>query len=96
MVTKLTQFKTDPNGLGRGAGLYYLRGGVSSPYKISRDGKRVKPKGYTSGRYYSKYCPERDENKLSDGWRTHKIGTPKKTADKYAHVSDGDLTRKRW
>lgn len=38
MVTALRYFKVDPNGLGRGTGIYYHRGhGYYSKYDIQRD-----------------------------------------------------------
>ena len=46
MVTPLRYFKVDPNGLGRGAGIYYHRGhGIFSKYDIQVDYNR-KSKGY--------------------------------------------------
>ena len=46
MVTSLVQRKTDPNGLGRGPGLYYHRGkGYYSKYSSVRDSK-IKARGF--------------------------------------------------
>lgn len=96
MPTKLVRFQNDPNGLGRGAGLYYLRGGKSTPYKINRGNKRVKPKGYSKGPYYSKYSPEIDAATVSRGYAQSPIGIPPKVASKYAHVTDGDIIQNMW
>jgi len=41
MVTPIKQFKKDPNGLGRGDGIYYHRGkGYYSKYSRTRDANR--------------------------------------------------------
>ncbi len=41
MVTPIKAFKKDPNGLGRGAGVYYHRGhGYYSQYSRARDGAK--------------------------------------------------------
>jgi len=46
MPGSLRYFKRDPNGQGRGPGVYYHRGkGVYSKYSIARD-KKIKAKGY--------------------------------------------------
>lgn len=46
MVSSQKYFKRDPNGKGRGAGVYYHRGnGVYSKYSIVRD-KKIKARGY--------------------------------------------------
>lgn len=46
MPSPLKFFKTDPNGQGRGRGVYYHRGkGVYSKYSIERDAK-IKAKGF--------------------------------------------------
>ncbi len=46
MPSPLKEYKKDPNGNGRGKGLYYLRSdGYFSKYSIARD-KRTKAKGY--------------------------------------------------
>ena len=46
MPASLKYFKKDPNGLGRGAGVYYHRGkGIYSKYSSERD-KKIKAKGY--------------------------------------------------
>jgi hypothetical protein len=68
----------DPNGLGRGAGIYYRR---SATYK----GKRY------PGGYYSKYSRIRDQNRKSKGYNIHKIGMPRGT--KIPQTSDGNLRR---
>jgi len=50
MVTRLQFFSYDPNGLGRGRGVYYHRGhGVYSKYSIQRD-KKIKAKHYEESR----------------------------------------------
>ena len=89
MVTRLFYRSKDPNGLGRGAGYYYLRGGKHNGGFTLKSGKHV------SGAYYSKYSKKRDRNRLSKGWRTDKVGVPKKAASRYAHVTDGNLNRKK-
>lgn len=46
MVTPIKYFKTDPNKLGRGAGVYYHRGnGYYSRYSRTRDAK-IKSTGW--------------------------------------------------
>jgi len=46
MVSPLRFFKTDPNKLGRGKGVYYLRGkGYYSKYSVERD-RKIKAKGW--------------------------------------------------
>ena len=50
MVTSLRYFKRDPNGKGRGEGVYYHRGkGVYSKYDIKRD-RKIKAKGWQKSR----------------------------------------------
>jgi hypothetical protein len=88
MVTGQLFYSKDPNGLGRGPGFYYLRGGRHDNGFTLKSGKTVK------GPYYSKYSVVRDVNRLSDDWKTDKVGVPKTVAKKYAHVTDGDLKRK--
>jgi hypothetical protein len=93
MVTRLVKHTKDPNDLGRGPGYYYLRGGVS-PSSKSHTYKM--PNGTVktiNGPYYSKYSVKRDEAKLSKGSEIHKIGIPKKIANEYAHITDGNLER---
>lgn len=97
MPTRLKRFSSDPNGLGRGPGFYYLRGGKSAPYKITRDkNTRVKPKGYISGPYYSKYSADIDESTVSRGYAQHKVGAPPRVADRYAHITDGNIRENMW
>ena len=94
MVTRLIKRKKDPNGLGRGPGLYYLRGGKrpgSNNHTYTMPNGRVKT---IKGPYYSKYSKTRDENILSSGWKTNKIGIPKMIASEFAHISDGNLKNK--
>lgn len=94
MVTKLQYRETDPNGLGRGEGYYYLRGGKNPG---SKNHTYTLPNGQTktiTGPYYSKYSKSRDEARLSKGWQVNKIGVPKKTANKYGHVTDGQLQKR--
>jgi|AntAceMinimDraft_18_1070375.scaffolds.fasta_scaffold00701_15 hypothetical protein len=97
MVTRLTQYKKDPNNLGRGAGFYYLRGGKRP---TSENHTYILPTGQTkviTGPYYSKYSKERDKEYLSDGFQINKIGIPTKIASEFAHISDGNLKNKiRW
>lgn len=69
MPSSLKYFKKDPNGKGRGAGVYYLRGNG----------------------YYSKYSTVRDSKIKAKGYKTHKVGLPKKSSIK--HTSDGKLPR---
>jgi len=96
MPTKLTFYNRDPNGLGRGPGLYYLRGGKRTPYKIVRkDSANKKPKGYSGGAYYSKYTESIDKARKSKGYDVHPVGVPKNVAKNYAHLTDGKLNRKR-
>lgn len=88
MVTKQKYYSRDPNGLGRGPGMYYLRGG-------KRSGSFTLPSGKTiDGPYYSKYCEDRDAARFSSGSRKCPIGQPKELR-KFAHVGDGNLARKR-
>jgi hypothetical protein len=50
MVSPLRFFKKDPNGTGRGRGVYYLRGkGIYSKYSIERD-RKIKAKGYSKSK----------------------------------------------
>ena len=88
MVTRLTRFSKDPNGLGRGSGYYYLRGGKRAGGFTLQSGTKV------TGPYYSKYSQSRDTARLSKGWEVDRIGIPKKVASKYAHVTDGNLTKR--
>lgn len=91
MPTPQKFFQRDPNGLGRGPGYYYLRGGKR---KGSKDHMYVMPDGNIktiTGPYYSKYNSKRDENRLSKGHQINKIGMPSSVARRYAHVTDGDL-----
>ena len=88
MVTRLKYEQKDPNGLGRGSGYYYLRGGLRKDFFKLPSGRVI------GGPYYSKYSKKRDRKKKSQGWRTNIIGIPKKVANEYAHVSDGDLRKK--
>ena len=91
-MTRLKYRSKDPNGLKRGAGYYYLRGGM-------RVGGFTLPSGkIINGPYYSKYSKKRDTARLSQGWKINKIGIPKKAASEFAHISDGILTKKilRW
>lgn len=90
MVTRLKYKAKDPNGLKRGPGFYYLRGGV-------RSGKFTLPGGMViKGAYYSKYSKSRDRHKVKgvSGSARHPVGIPKKAASEYAHISDGILTKK--
>lgn len=63
MPGPLKRFKNDPNGAGRGGGLYYHRGhGIWSKYSWSRDAKRKKGRkvkrkagyGHTMDSHYTK------------------------------------------
>ena len=94
MVTRLEQKARDPNGLGRGPGLYYLRGGKKTGSKQHTYTMTTGQVKVIKGSYYSKYSKERDFNRLSDGWAVNKVGLPPKIASKYAHVSDGNLKKK--
>ncbi len=50
MPAPIKYYKRDPNGRGRGAGLYYLRGnGYFSKYSLERD-KRKKSRGWRTNR----------------------------------------------
>lgn len=85
MPTEMKWRQKDPNGLGRGSGWYYLRGG-------KRSGKFTLPSGETfNGPYYSKYSREVDKQTASTGAKFHPVGVPKNLANKYAHVTDGQL-----
>ncbi len=88
MVTRLTRFNKDPNGLDRGPGYYYLRGGMRAGSFTLPSGNKVK------GPYYSKYSQGRDTARLSTGWKVDRIGVPKKTATVYGHVTDGNLKKR--
>ena len=88
MGTRLIYYKRDPNGLGRGSGYYYLRAGKAAGGFTLPSGNSV------TGAYYSKYSRSRDNARLSKGWKIHKVGTPKKIATKYAHVTDGNLNKR--
>lgn len=88
MVSRLEHFRKDPNGLGRGPGKYYLRGGKRVGSFSLPSGTKVK------GAYYSKYSSKRDTTKLSKGWKVSKIGIPTKLASKFAHVTDGHLNKR--
>ena len=85
MVTTQVYRHKDPNGLGRGAGYYYLRGG-------KRAGSFTLPSGVTvKGAYYSKYNKKLDRERKSTGWKVDRVGTPPKLTRRFAHVSDGHL-----
>ena len=88
MVTRLQYYTRDPNGLGRGKGYYYLRGGKRANSFTLKSGNKVQ------GPYYSKYSQTRDTARLATGWQVDRIGTPKAVAKKYAHVADGDLPKR--
>lgn len=90
MVTKLKQYQRDPNGLGRGPGLYYLRGGKTTGSFTLPSGKKI------NGPYYSKYSQKRDRARKSQDWETDVVGIPKQTATAFAHIGDGNLKGKRW
>ena len=50
MPSSLKYFKRDPNGNGRGAGIYYHRGhGIYSKYSIERN-KKIKAKGWRTNK----------------------------------------------
>ncbi len=77
MVSPLRFFKTDPNKLGRGQGIYYLRGkGYYSKYDVKRDIK-IKAKGYKE--HKSGYAVDRK--------------TGKRKGSSIQHTSDGRLSR---
>ena len=76
MPAPIKYYNRDPNGLGRGGGLYYRRG---PQYK----GKRYQ------GGYYSKYTQSIDRHRKSHGFRIHPVGTPNKS--RIPHTSDGRL-----
>jgi hypothetical protein len=90
MVQKQKFFNRDPNGLGRGSGYYYARGGVRDGYYVLPSGKRIK------GTYFSKYEESRDVNRKSQDWRIDNVGIPKNNFFKaYRHIGDGDLRKKK-
>jgi hypothetical protein len=81
----MRKYAIDPNGLGRGAGYYYLRGG-------KRDGNYTLPSGrVVKGPYYSKYDVDRDHNIYSRGHKVDKVGVPKEDVFAYGHTTDGNL-----
>ena len=88
MVTRLKYRTRDPNGLNRGPGYYYLRGGFRKEFFKLPSGRVI------GGPYYSKYSQKRDRKKKSQGWKTDIIGIPKEMANEFAHISDGDLKKK--
>ena len=89
MVSPIRRRSKDPNGLDRGPGLYYLRGGKhKGSFTLPRSGVTVK------GAYYSKYTKEADFAKKSNGWEQNRIGAPSKVANVYGHATDGDLGKK--
>jgi len=94
MVTQQKYYSRDPNGLGRGPGYYYLRGGKrpgSKKHTYTMPSGQVKT---ITGPYYSKYSKRRDEERLSKGHSTHNIGTPEKISKKFGHVTDGRITER--
>lgn len=77
MVSPLKFFKRDPNGLGRGEGIYYLRGNkYYSKYNPSRDSK-IKAKGYKQSKV---------------GYSINKR-TGKRQGSSIQHTTDGKLNR---
>ena len=77
MVSPLKYFKIDPNGLGRGPGVYYLRGKkYYSKYSSSRDAK-IKAKNYKVHKI---------------GFSINKK-TGKHQGSKIQHTGDGKLSR---
>lgn len=85
MPSRMIKYAVDPNGLGRGAGYYYLRGG-------KRDGSFTLPSGrVVKGAYYSKYDVDRDHNIYSSGYKVDKVGIPKEDVFAYGHTTDGNL-----
>ena len=79
MPAVLRFFRSDPNGLGRGRGVYYRRG------------TRYKGKSYAKdGGYYSKYSIERDKAIKAKGWRKDRVGLPATSSIK--HTTDGLLS----
>jgi len=79
MPSPLKIFSKDPNGLGRGKGVYYYRG----PYASKVVGK--------IDNYFSKYSIARDKKIKAKGFDVHKIGIPVKSSIK--HTGDGRLPR---
>ena len=97
MPTKLKYYARDPNGLGRGSGIYYLRGGSVTPYRISRKNSiNKKPKNYSGGAYYSKYTESIDKARKSKGYEVDPVGMPKNVAKNYAHLTDGNLNKRKY
>lgn len=89
MPSRMKQYSRDPNGLGRGPGYYYLRGG-------SRSGSYTLPSGRTvKGPYYSKYDVDRDRNIYSSGHKVDKVGVPVEDVFAYGHTTDGNLNSMR-
>ena len=102
MVMQLKRLSRDPNASAikksgrepRGPGLYYYR----SQKRLIKGVGNGKDVWVTDG-YYSRYSEKRDKNTLSEKWKVDKIGIPKDVARKYAHITDGDITRyfkKKW
>jgi len=88
MPSKQRFLRKDPNGLGRGSGRYYLRGGKTKESNHSftlPSGKVIK------GPYYSKYSESIDKATKSKGYKNHKVGMPKKAKTNLAHVTDGNI-----
>ncbi len=78
MPAVLRFFKSDPNKLGRGRGVYYRRG------------PKYKGKSYVKdGGYYSIYSIARDKAIKAKGWKKHRVGLPATSSIK--HTSDGIL-----
>jgi len=83
MPAALRFFRQDPNGLGRGRGVYYRRA-------TGYNGKSYK----SDGGYFSKYGigpNSRDAKIKAKGWKQDKIGIPAKSKTK--HAGDG---RRPW
>jgi len=80
MPAALKFFRSDPNKLGRGKGVYYRRGNY------------YKGKDYgVNGGYYSQYSIARDKKIKAKGYDLSKVGLPKRS--KILHSSDGRLPR---
>jgi len=77
-------FRKDPNGLGRGKGIYYKRGHFKpkAPFKEFE------------GSYFSKYDFNRDFKIRAKGWRIDKIGVNMDgDMSSIAHAGDGRKSR---
>lgn len=84
MPSPIVFFKTDPNKMGRGRGIYYKRGNFKpkSPFKTFK------------GKYFSKFDPQRDFKIKAKGWKIDRVGINLKgDQSSIAQAGDGRKTR---